>query len=57
MCDTPLTWHTTNTRYQSNDDTTHIYICAECPFIGFEYLNDNNTHDLQNFLSNRNNKK
>lgn len=25
---------------------THIYVCPECPFIGFEYLNKDNIFDL-----------
>ncbi len=29
---------------------THAYICPECSFVGFEYLNINNVNDIINRL-------
>lgn len=53
MCDTELAWHTTNKTYKRNEDTTHIYVCPECPFVGFEYYEERNVKDLQEFLRGR----
>ncbi len=51
MCDTVLTWTPTNPLYKGSEDTTHIYVCPECPFIGFEYYTDRNIEDLKAFLN------
>lgn len=45
MCDTPINW-IVDKKKPVTDDTTHIYVCPECPFIGFEYLNNKNVADL-----------
>lgn len=46
ICDHELTWIPTNPRYKNYDDTTHIYKCPECPFIGFEFYTDKNHKEL-----------
>lgn len=30
---------------------THIYTCEPCPFIGFEYISDQNLFDLMVYLA------
>lgn len=50
MCDTELSWNPTNLVYQSNEETTHIYTCPECPFVGFEFYSKRNTDDLSKYL-------
>ncbi len=50
MCSTELTWQPTNPTYKSDEDTTHVYVCPECPFVGFEYLSKKNTDELSAHL-------
>lgn len=33
-----------------NRNGTHIYVCPECSFIGLEWLNDNDTIELTDYL-------
>jgi len=51
MCDTELTWIPTNPTYKTNEDTTHIYTCPECPFVGFEFFGQRNLDDLSAYLN------
>lgn len=38
----------------SFEQHTHIYVCDDCPFIGFEFYNDTNTNALINYLNGNN---
>lgn len=50
MCDTVLTWNPIPANYKA-DDVTHVYLCPECPFVGFEYFTGKNIDDLRAFLT------
>lgn len=39
------------TKYPHADKHTHIYICEECPFIGFEYYSGIDTEALITYLT------
>lgn len=51
LCDTELTWLPKPVVYKPNEHVTHIYVCPECPFVGFEYLNDRNIVDVRDYLN------
>ena len=49
-------WHATlcplcDTRLEHREhEGTHGYFCPECPFIGFEYFNDNDIINLKSMI-------
>jgi len=50
LCEGVLVWNPTNPVYKKSEETTHVYTCAMCPFIGFEYYSKKNTDELSAFL-------
>jgi DNA-directed RNA polymerase subunit M/transcription elongation factor TFIIS len=51
LCGEELSWVPTNKHYTCNEDTTHIYTCPACPFLGIEYYNNKNVEDLKTYLT------
>lgn len=42
MCETILPWE----ELKEDDKSTNIYVCPECPFVGFEYFDKNDTRRI-----------
>lgn len=34
----------------ANRNDTHVYVCPECPFIGFEFIDRGNISDLYKLI-------
>ena len=51
LCISKLTYKAIKNKNSDKLDKTHIYICKDCPFIGFEYWNDINATTLKNYLT------
>ena len=35
---------------ETTESPTHVYICPECSFVGFEFLNKDNIEGLRHLL-------
>lgn len=50
LCNSELEYRRKKARGSYIQTDTHAWFCNECPFIGFEYCNDNNYKDLKKLI-------
>jgi hypothetical protein len=50
LCHSKLKYHKDGTQALEETDT-HIWICTQCPFVGFEYYNPTNITALTKLVT------